>query len=45
MELNMFPHTRFFLFEAKKKGDKPADEKGEADSENSGEGTAEEIPF
>ena len=44
MELNMFPHTRFFVLEQKEKEDKPAEDKPEPEVE--GEPiNAEEIPF
>jgi hypothetical protein len=42
MELNLFPHTRFFVLEQKKKEDKPGEEKSEVEGE---EVNAEEIPF
>jgi hypothetical protein len=42
LELSMFPHTKFFVFEQKKKEDKPAEEKGEVEGEQVAE---EEIPF
>lgn len=44
MDLNMFPHTRFFVLEQKKREDKAGEEKPEPEVEGD-EVNAEEIPF
>jgi hypothetical protein len=42
LELSMFPHTKFFVFEQKKKEEKAAGEKPEVETDEVAE---EEIPF
>ncbi len=33
LELSMFPHTKFFIFEQKKREEKPSEAESEADAE------------
>ena len=45
MELNMFPHTKFFVFEDVKKEGKAADDKEEKAEVETDEISADQIPF